>query len=341
MQGDADVPGNADIPDKTDIPDGTGMQDNAGSADNPAGPEVPADPEGSKDAEQGADMPGGTGGAETPGDPKDPETPADPKDSVTPADPETPTGPEDPKEEYQDTDAANAVDRLRNALLDNKTPAVTGELIRLFFEYQGEHHGYKGPRHQYELRLLPEFGPGKTLDWDGLTVFVYHMANYFVHDEEWNYYFSEELFDETARRLLPDLEYKHRSSGYFGYNKEKGLYISAGWDMHGYNRYRLKSISGDGEGTFTASFDGFHFYETDYFGEPYNSVGKNMKALYDYVGDRNAEADTIEVLLEVFLRDNYDKILHVNEHLEITFRISSDPEFAFEYLSCERDYMDQ
>ena len=66
-----------------------------------------------------------------------------------------------------------------------------------------------------------------------------------------------------------------------------------------------------------------------------------MKALYDYVGDRNAEADTIEVLLEVFLRDNYDKILHVNEHLEITFRISSDPEFAFEYLSCERDYMDQ
>ena len=28
----------------------------------------------------------------------------------------------------------------------------------------------------------------------------------------------------------------------------------------------------------------------------YNSVGK--KVLYDYMGDRNAEADTIEVLLE-------------------------------------------
>ena len=178
MQGDADVPGNADIPDKTDIPDGTGMQDNAGSADNPAGPEVPADPEGSKDAEQGADMPGGTGGAETPGDPKDPETPADPKDSVTPADPETHTGPEDTKEEYQDTDAANAVDRLRNALLDNKTPAVTGELIRLFLNTRRA-PWIQRPRHQYELACSGV--GGKTLT-GRVTGFVYH-CEYFMHDE--------------------------------------------------------------------------------------------------------------------------------------------------------------
>lgn len=261
---------------------------------------------------------------------------------------ETPTGPAEPQESGNDADTPdnadqdasgmNAVDRLRNALQADSDPRVTGELIRLFLDYQGESHGYKGPHHRYELRLLPEFGPGKALDWDGLTVFIYHMANYFEHDEEGYYFFDRELFDKTAGRLLPGLEYRHRRSMYFDY--DNGIYKSTGWDMHGGVYYRLKSISVDDRETFTASFDGFHFYELDGFGEPYDSVGENMKAMYDFVGDRNAGADFDEVLLEIFLRDDYDEILSVNEHLEITFRISSDPVFAFEYLSCAREYLD-
>ena len=94
----------------------------------------------------------------------------------------------DPDNADQEASGMNAVDRIRDALKDNVSPAVTGELIRLFLDYQGESHGYKGPNHRYELRLLPEFGPGKTLDWDGLTAFIYYMANYFEHDEE-GYYF--------------------------------------------------------------------------------------------------------------------------------------------------------
>ena len=291
-------------------------------------------------------MPDGTddpGTSDGPGEPqetgKDADVPGDAEDTQIPV---NPGGQQeaglDPDNADQEASGMNAVDRIRDALKDNVSPAVTGELIRLFLDYQGESHGYKGPNHRYELRLLPEFGPGKTLDWDGLTAFIYYMANYFEHDEEGYYFFDAELFDETAGRLLPGLEYKHRRSMYFDY--KNGIYKATGWDMHGGTYYRLKSISGDDRGTFTASFDGFHFYEFDDFGEPYGSVGENMKAMYDFVGDRNADADFHEVLLEILLREDYDEILNVNEHLEITFRISSDPEFAFEYLSCTREYLE-
>ncbi len=236
--------------------------------------------------------------------------------------------------------STNAVDEIRNVLKNTDTPVVNDELIKLFFDYQNESHEYKGPHHRYELRLLPQFGAGagKAFDWDGLTVFVYHMANHFEHDDEGNYFFPEEVFDRTADRLLPDLEYNHKSSGFFDY--AQGIYMSTGWDMLGGVYYRLKDISRDGDGVYTVSFDGFSFHELDTFEASYNEVSENMKAVFDYTGDRKTDAKVAEILLEIFQEDNYDEILHVNENVEITFRLSSDPEFAFEYLSCDREYIE-
>jgi len=308
--------------------------DNAGNLSGQAG---------SQDAEQDTVVPETSDNAGNTGNQQEPQrTGKEGNIPETADDGQTPAEPEDPNETDQVSDDLNAVDRIRNALKDIDSPAVTDELVRLFFDYQGESHRYKGPKHRYELRLLPEFGPGKTLDWDGLTVFIFFMSNHLEHDqdEEGSVFFSRELFDETARRLLPGLKYKHRRSAYFYY--ENGVYKATGWDMHGGVYYRLKSISRDDKGTFTASFDGFVFHENDYFGAPYDMISENMKAMYDYVGGKRADtADEDEVLLEIFLRDDYDEILHVDQHLEITFRISSDPLFAFEYLSCTREYLGQ
>jgi len=247
------------------------------------------------------------------------------------------TDSENLREYVSGTDELNAADRIRNALQSNDNPAVNDDLIRLFFEYQLESHNSKGPYHQYELRMLPEFGEKKALDWDGMTVFIHFMANSFKSDDEGYSFFTGEEFDRTADRLFADLDYQHRSSSYFKY--AQGIYKSTGWDVNGGVYYRLKEISRDGSGIFTASFDGFAFHEFDSFDASADEVSENMKAVIDYAGDRKNEAGMHDILLEIFLRDNYDEILHTNQHLKISFRLSSDPEFAFEYLSCEREYL--
>jgi len=298
-----------------------------------------------QEAEQGAAAPGIGDNAGNTGDQEEPQEAVKDGDMPETADDrQNPADPEDSNETEQVSDGLNAVDRIRNALKDIDSPAVTDELVRLFFEYCEEDLVRGHPYHRDELRLMPEFGPGKAPDWHSLVRYIYLMTFRSEPDEEGKIRFSDsfsrETFDRTAARLFPELRIKHRSSVNFDY--ENGVYkASAGWDAHGRAYFRLKSISRDDKGIYTASFDVFHFSEGEYFGQPYDEVTGNLKAVYDYVGDRNSDADEGEVMLEIFLRDDYGEILRADEHLEITFRISSDPAFAFEYLSCTREYLGQ
>lgn len=231
----------------------------------------------------------------------------------------------------------NAVDRIRHALQKEDPPVVNDELIEAFFYYYIEDHGYRGPYHRYELRTLPDFGNKTKLDWDGLVLFSFMLS---VHelDEAGYSYMPKETLEKTVNRLFSGLEYTHRSSSLFDYADNR--YTATGWDYHGRKYYRLREISKNSDGTFEAAFDGFYFYELDTFDENYDYSGENMKALFDYADEIKPEDREQDLILEIFLRDDYADIMHVNERVDITFKLSDDPEFAFRYLSCKREWLD-
>lgn len=231
----------------------------------------------------------------------------------------------------------NAVDRIRHALLKDDPLVVNDELVESFFNYYMEDHGYRGPYHRYELRALPDFGNKTKLDWDGLVLFAFMLSQHETNAEGYSY-MPKETFEKTVNRLFSDLEYTHRSSSLFDFADDR--YTATGWDYHGGMYYRLREISRNSDGMFKASFDGFSFHELDSFEEQYDHVSENMKALFDYAGEIKAETRRSELVLEIFLRDDYSEIMHVDQRVDITFKLSDDPEFAFKYLSCKREWIE-
>jgi|LSQX01.3.fsa_nt_gb hypothetical protein len=267
----------------------------------------------------------------------------DDSDQVQPSERENIKSNENPPDSSKnDDDSAaveiNAVDGIRSALRKDDSPKVNDELIKSFFYYQRESHGYNGPYHWYELRALPDFGNGADLDWDGLLLFAFSLFQQ-ERDAEGYSYMPKGKFEKAVDRLFYDLEYTHKSSSLFDFTGDR--YTATGWDYHGGVYYRLREISRNSDGTFAVVFDGFSFHELDTFEERYDYISENMKALFDYAGERKTEVRKDDLVLEIFLKDNYAEIMHADERVDITFGLSDDPEFAFRYLSCNRERLNE
>lgn len=228
----------------------------------------------------------------------------------------------------------SAVDRIRHELQKDDPPVVSYELIKLFFDYYRGDQAHNGPNHWYELRTLPDFGDGTELDWDGLVLFAFMLSQHEINAEGYSY-MPKETLEKTVGRLFPGLEYTHRSSSLFDYDGDR--YTATGWDFYGGEYYRLREISRNNDGTFRAAFYGFSFHEFDSFEEDYDYLSDNMKALINHTGEIKPDTDMSELVLELFYRDDYSEIMYANERVEITFKLSDDPEFAFKYLSCKRE----
>lgn len=216
---------------------------------------------------------------------------------------------------------------------------VSGELIQAAYAYQLQ----TDLHHQYEWRTLPDFGPDEAVDWDQLTLFVFHMCDELGRNEAGYVTITAKVFDEVVHRYLPDLsypyessarDYTHHSSTFFTF--ADGVYTATGWDFGGTVRYRPASVEALGDGSYTMVLDGFNFYEMDFLpGE--SSYSDTMEALMDYAGGWPEDVDS--TLLEIFQREDYDRILPVFERVELTFRLSGEENAPFQYLSCERERM--
>ena len=209
--------------------------------------------------------------------------------------------------------------------------AADGELIRAAYAYQRQTE----LRHQYEWRALPEFGPEEAVDWDQLTLFVFHMSEMIGQNPEGYLTIDGETFDDVVSRYFPDLTYTPHSSTFFTYSD--GVYTATGWDFGGATYYRPVSAEALGDGRYTMVLDGVSFHEMDFLpGE--SSYGPAMEALLAYTG--NWPEDLEETLLEIFLREDYGEILPVSQRVEITFRLGGEGDPPFQYLSCSRTWME-
>lgn len=227
----------------------------------------------------------------------------------------------------QGSDPAPAARSLAAVLEDWSGGEADGELIRAAWAYQ-EQYG------SYEWRALPNFQPDGTVDWDQLTFFVFRMCDEIGENERGYLTITAEAFDAVVRRYLPDLTYTHHSSSYFTY--ADGLYTATGWDYGGTVYYRPVSAEALGDGTYALVLEGFNFYETD-FDSGENSYSPTMEAIMNYAGGWPEDLEA--TLLEIFLREDCDRILPVFERLELTVRLSGDVESPLMYLSCEREQM--
>ena len=223
---------------------------------------------------------------------------------------------------------------IKTTLQNSASPVIDEELVALFFNYYIEDHQYGGPYHSYELRLLPNFAAREAPDWDQLTQFVFMMSTQVERDYDGTYTLSKKGFEETVDRFFADIEYSHDSSAFL--HLVEDTYTPTGWGIHDSVYYRLYELSKIGEDTFRAAFDGFWFWEEDGFSQPYDEVSENMRAVMDYVEERKLEGKKVDIILKILQDPHYSELLKKGEHLEITFKLSSEPEYAFTYLSGKR-----
>ena len=209
--------------------------------------------------------------------------------------------------------------------------AADGELIRAAYAYQRQTE----LRHQYEWRALPDFGPEEAVDWDQLTLFVFHMSEMLGRNPEGYLTIDGETFDAVVSRYFPDLTYTPHSSAFFTYSD--GVYTATGWDFGGTTYYRPVSAEALGDGRYTMVLDGFAFHEMDFVpGE--SGYSPAMEAVMNYAGGWPEDLDS--VLLEIFLREDYREILPVSQRVEITFRLGGEGDPPFQYLGCSRTWME-
>ncbi|HHT01483.1 MAG TPA: hypothetical protein GXZ96_02150 [Firmicutes bacterium] len=230
----------------------------------------------------------------------------------------------------EDPDSTNdiAAERIKTMLSSTTEPGVSEELVELFLKYQFENW------HQLcEWRLLPAFNSEQAPDWDQLTQFVFVMSDQVQRDDNGIYTLTAQAFEKEVDRFFWELEYAHRSSTFLWYSL--GIYTPTGWDITGATYYRLKALAKTGEDSYTATLDGFPFWEGDDFRYP-DSVSKNMRAVINYLGAEIAGAKFEDNLIEILRRPDYSEILQRAEQLEITFKLSPHPGHVFVYLSCQR-----
>ncbi|MDO4539664.1 MAG: hypothetical protein Q4B48_00995 [Syntrophomonadaceae bacterium] len=234
---------------------------------------------------------------------------------------------------------------LKSALSVSNDIDFNEALVESFYRYYTERHVGEGPFHNQELEFLPSFGLGATPDWNQLSRFIAVVAPAtawmeIINDDDCvDRYLPMDTFDDIAQRYFSSLNYEHRDSDYLRLVNDG--YIPTGWSFNDFTYYRLNRISKNPDDSFNAGFDGFTFWPADVF-YPYSdaiyhmdSMSENMKALLNYAGTET-EMTREELVLEIFLRDDYRDILTVNETMEVSFSVSNNPECAFVYMSSQR-----
>jgi hypothetical protein len=245
----------------------------------------------------------------------------------------SPTQATSPAEE--NSNALN-IEALRDTL-QNAELTVSDDLISLFYNYYNM--TYDEITHSLELRLLPSFDRGETPQWDALTHFIFYPADK-EKTENGGYFIPRENLKAAVNRFFPSFEYTDRDSDFLQYTN--GGYVPVGWDDNGSVFYRLTRISKDADGVYKAMFDGFWTNETDFWPEE-ESVSHNAKAIFEAAGVKefSSSRDVSKVMLQILLRDDYAEILELGEQVSIAFKLSDDPDYAFQYLSCERTRLNE
>jgi hypothetical protein len=190
------------------------------------------------------------------------------------------------------------------------------------------------------LRLLPTFEEDEAPDWDDLLVFAFEFSNPVTIDNG-EYFMSKESVEETFRRFFPEFEYTHHDSFMFRFTGEG--YIPYGYDILGSYYYRLKDISRDANGVFSAQFDVFAIEEGE-MSEPKSSPyhSKNGSAVYNAAGDIEYFPDQKtfdDAMKKLLTQPDYLDILDLNVRVSIKFRLSDSPTDAFIYLACSKEYV--
>lgn len=227
------------------------------------------------------------------------------------------------------TTDGNSFDSDLVNLLVSDNLKVSENLISQFFQY------YR--LNTYELAMLPTFNSSEQADWDQFTLYIYanfvrprNEAKYENFDEE----LTKEKFSQTVKKCFGETDYTDQGSSYLTY--ADGIYSIKNRDAMRHGYYRLIDISKDTNGIYTARFDGLFLGETE-FSDLYQEATPNIKAVRDAAGTTETmqKAEFEKTLLDIFLKEDYNKTLNMTEKVTIQFTLSGDDTFPFVYKSCE------
>ncbi|MCT4597115.1 MAG: hypothetical protein N4A50_04470 [Vallitalea sp.] len=210
-------------------------------------------------------------------------------------------------------------------LLKEPNLELSDQLIKQFFEYYNSH--------RFELSLLPPFNSSNQPDWNQLTLYTYlNFAD--NKNQDYDSKISKEEFRNTINKYFGQMEYIDKKSEYLKYVNE--TYICNPGDTMRTVYYRLTSITKDNYGLYTASFDGLFLEELE-ASELYEFASPNIKAIRDVAGTKEymQTEQFTDTLLNIFLKDDYNKILDMTEKITIQFILTDNDIFPFVYNSCE------
>jgi|GEM_PF-3501874 len=200
---------------------------------------------------------------------------------------------------------------------------VTEELILLFMKYYDTF--------SHEMDFMPDFEFSGAIPWEDLALYVYLNTMQTDTNDEDSYIISRQRFDDTVNRLFGGLDYEHQSTG--ALNLTENGYMPTGWGLHFTSYFRLRELSVDAKGIYTATFDelvvedwdAMSFYDRD------ASVGGNIAELISRAGDRDIRLH--DVIAELFVMPEYTEVIDVYRTFEVVFFIAESDDSAFTYLS--------
>ena len=223
-----------------------------------------------------------------------------------------------------DTYGEGPADALRDALAANQ--GASPQAVEAFFRYY--------VFNQQELRFLPLFTADRVPDWNDLTLFVYYHAEVNRNEDGYSFMTVDE-FERVMNMFFPAMSYTHRSSGLLDFDEESG-YTPAGFSYHGGTRFRLVSLS-ETHDVWTAVLDRFDFSEDDFVAPQPDGYQwwytDNLLAMMEFNGGRHPDRAFDDVLLAMFLRDDYDELLQPSSRVAITFTLQDDPMRPLQYVS--------
>jgi hypothetical protein len=220
-------------------------------------------------------------------------------------------------------DSISKSDLVNLLITDDLT--LSEDLILEFYKY------YRLDLHLHELAMLPSFNSAEQLDWDQFTIYIYLL---FAQQNNFNPTLTKEDFKKVTKMYFGEIEYIDQESHYLTYTN--GIYTVKAGDTMRNGYYRLIDISKDTSGIYTAVFDGLFFDELE-SSEPYEEATSNIKAIRDAAGTTEPIQlrDTFEkTIQDIFLKEDYAKVLNMTEKVVIQFTLSGDDDFPFIYLSC-------
>lgn len=213
----------------------------------------------------------------------------------------------------------------------NEETEIT-EATKLFF------HDYFA-NNSMELRLLPVFSPGGTLDWGSLSDFI--IANTY---EEWDDGFiTEEEFAMFIEKYFDGIKFGPKPGT--GLIYQDGKYtISGGFSFHGSIIYELTNLekgkTDDGRDKWKAHIKGYYFEELAASSEGDEHLSKNAKVVWaEMKKEENQGLSFWQVRDSLLLKDPGSK-LDVNSEWTIEFTVN-DPQgdVYFTYLSCASSWL--